>query len=131
MLSATAYREICLLSVTVICNSVFKNTGMFGMLYFLFYMSEFLKFIVSKRKCTNSKEQIEAAEREPTSLDQECITFAKMAEVAQLREPINVTYSPRNQLRQQDNAKFLIESLFPMHKLLAVHSHQRHAYIGE
>lgn len=57
--------------------------------------------MVSERKCTHSKEQIEAAERESTPLGQERMTFADMAEVAQLREQINVTYPPRNQLRQQ------------------------------
>lgn len=41
-------------------------------------MSEFLKYVASKGKCTNSKEQIEAAEREHTLLDQEFITFAEM-----------------------------------------------------
>lgn len=46
---------------------------------FLFYMSEFLKYVASKCKCTNSKEQTEAAEREHTLLDQKFITFAEMA----------------------------------------------------
>lgn len=80
---ATGYREICLLSVTVMCNSVSRNTGMFiSMLCFLFYMSKFLKYVASKCKCTNSKEQIEAAWKEHTLLDQEFITFAELAGVA-------------------------------------------------
>ena len=101
MLSATEYREICLLSVTVICSSVFKNTSMFGMLYFLFYMREFLKFVESKFKCTYSKEQIEAAERRHTSLDQEFIIFAEMAVIVRKQINVTLTHYPRNQLGEQ------------------------------